>query len=133
MKILLYDNWKFHLAKDSEPDFAKLSAYEWRNVQIPHDWSTDYPFDKNADTNGSGGYAKAGIGWYWRSFEVKKEKASVHVSVAVHKEAVSCKDSVKLTLTLYAPDGTKVTEAEKFASKDWMAGDMEALYFIICR
>lgn len=63
-----------HLAKDSEPDFARLSAYEWRNVQIPHDWSTDYPFDKNADTNGSGGYAKAGIGWYWRSFEVKKEK-----------------------------------------------------------
>lgn len=74
MKILLYDNWKFCLAKDVKPDFTNLSAYEWRRVQIPHDWSMDYPFDKSADTSGSGGYAKAGIGWYWRSFEVKKEK-----------------------------------------------------------
>ncbi len=74
MKILLYDHWKFHLAKDAKPDFTKLNAYEWRMVQVPHDWSTDYPFDENADTSGSGGYARAGIGWYWRSFEVKKEK-----------------------------------------------------------
>lgn len=73
MKILLYDHWKFHLANDTKPDFTKLETYDWRQVQLPHDWSTDYPFDEKANTSGSGGYAKAGIGWYWNSFEVSKK------------------------------------------------------------
>ncbi|MBQ6787710.1 MAG: DUF4982 domain-containing protein [Lachnospiraceae bacterium] len=225
MKILLYDHWKFHLAENAKPDFTKLDTYEWRAVQLPHDWSTDYPFDENANTSGSGGYARAGIGWYWRSFEVKKEdnervllyfegiymnssvyvngslagghvygytpfeldvtelvkegsnevlivvdnslqpgsrwysgsgitrdvwmetrntlhiarygtycvteleqeKASLQVSVTIHDENISCKDSVKLIVTLYAPDGTKVAESEAFATKEWKAGDLEAL------
>lgn len=78
MKILLYDDWKFHLAEDAKPDFTRLEAYDWRSVQLPHDWSSDYPFCEHADTSGSGGYARAGIGWYWRSFEItKKEKERV--------------------------------------------------------
>ncbi len=73
MKLQLFEHWKFHLAKDNKPDFAVLDTYEWRPVQLPHDWSTDYSFDERADTSGSGGYAKAGIGWYRRSFMVKSD------------------------------------------------------------
>lgn len=73
MKKLLFQNWKFHLAKDTKPDFARLETYEWRKVQLPHDWSTDYPLNKEADTSGSGGYAKAGIGWYSRSFDIERK------------------------------------------------------------
>lgn len=72
MKTLLFQNWKFCLAETAEPDFEKLNSHEWRDVQLPHDWSTDYPFCEHADTSGSGGYAKAGIGWYRRQLEVEK-------------------------------------------------------------
>ena len=74
MKKLLYDNWKFCLAKDTKPNFDDLDMYEWRNVQIPHDWSTEYAYDENADTNGSGGYVKAGIGWYRCTFDIGREQ-----------------------------------------------------------
>ncbi len=73
-KTLLYDQWNFHLAQDTNPDFEHLGDYEWREVQLPHDWSTDYPVLEDADTNGSGGYARAGIGWYRRAFTVKREE-----------------------------------------------------------
>lgn len=74
MRTLLFQNWKFCLAETAEPDFEGLNAYEWREVQLPHDWSTDYPVSEDADTSGSGGYAKAGIGWYRRQLEVQKKE-----------------------------------------------------------
>ena len=40
----------------------------WRGVQLPHDWSVDYPVDEQSPSCGSGGYARTGIGWYRRSF-----------------------------------------------------------------
>ena len=40
----------------------------WRAVQLPHDWSVDYPVDERAPSCGSGGYARTGIGWYRRVF-----------------------------------------------------------------
>lgn len=73
MKKLLYDCWEFCLAKDAEPDFDKIDTFDWRQVQLPHDWSTDYPVEENADTSGSGGYARAGIGWYRCYFDAEKE------------------------------------------------------------
>ena len=42
----------------------------WRAVQLPHDWSVDYPVDERAPSCGSGGYARTGIGWYRRVFSV---------------------------------------------------------------
>ena len=74
MKKLLYDCWKFCLAEEGTPDFTKLDTYEWRTVQLPHDWSTDYPVNPDADTSGSGGYVRAGIGWYRCSFRVEKRR-----------------------------------------------------------
>lgn len=73
MKIRLFKDWKFYQAKHTEPDFAVLDTFDWKAVQLPHDWSTDYPFDENADTSGSGGYAKAGIGWYRNFFQAEKK------------------------------------------------------------
>ena len=225
MKILLYDNWKFYLANDINPDFTKLDTYEWRNVQLPHDWSTDYPVEEHANTSGSGGYAKAGIGWYRRSFEVERQddervllyfegiymnssvyvngvfagghvygytpfevdvtkllrdkhnevlivvdnslqpgsrwysgsgitrdawletrhtlhiarygtycvtkleedKAGIDVSITIHEESDLYQESVKLTLSLYTPDGIKVEETELSVSEGWKAGELEDL------
>jgi len=77
MKKLLFDNWKFRLADSIAPDFASLDDYDWRSVQLPHDWSTDYPFDPDSATCGSGGYAVAGIGWYRNTFAVDAPEEQV--------------------------------------------------------
>lgn len=74
MRTLLYDEWKFCPAETKEPDFSKIENEDWRPVQLPHDWSCDYPVEEHADTCGSGGYARAGIGWYRRTFSVEKEE-----------------------------------------------------------
>ena len=47
---------------------------EWRSVQLPHDWSVDFPVDEQAPSCGSGGYARTGIGWYRRSFALQRRE-----------------------------------------------------------
>lgn len=70
MKICLFDDWKFCLADKNTPDFANIEKENWRQVQLPHDWSTDYPVDPDLPTCGSGGYVVAGIGYYLRRFRI---------------------------------------------------------------
>ena len=60
-------DWQFALTDSlNKPDINT----EWRDVQLPHDWSVDYPISKDAPSCGSGGYARTGIGWYKRSFDL---------------------------------------------------------------
>ncbi len=58
-------DWQFALT-----DSAAMPGEDagWRAVQLPHDWSVDYPVDEAAPSCGSGGYARTGIGWYRRAF-----------------------------------------------------------------
>lgn len=61
-------DWQFALTDSLE---IPNETVEWRSVQLPHDWSVDYPVEESAPSCGSGGYARTGIGWYRRSFAVK--------------------------------------------------------------
>lgn len=62
-------DWQFALTDSLELPNASAA---WRPVQLPHDWSADYPVDRSAPSCGSGGYARTGIGWYRRSFEIER-------------------------------------------------------------
>lgn len=63
--------WEFALTDSlSPPDETAL----WRRVQLPHDWSTDYPVEESAPSCGSGGYVRTGIGWYRRSFSLNPKR-----------------------------------------------------------
>lgn len=57
--------WQFALT--DSPDFPGEQA-PWQQVQLPHDWSVQYPVQEDAPSCGSGGYARTGIGWYRRRF-----------------------------------------------------------------
>lgn len=60
-------DWQFALTdRQDRPGPQTL----WRPVQLPHDWSVDYPVEQQNPSCGSGGYARTGIGWYRRSFQV---------------------------------------------------------------
>ncbi len=60
----LFTGWKFKLQEDKG----------WRDVKVPHDWSTEYPVCEEEPTCGSGGYVHAGVGLYQREFQVEPEK-----------------------------------------------------------
>lgn len=69
--------WKF-LKGDADggqrPDFADKG---WRDVDLPHDWSIEGPFDEHAAAGGAGAYLPTGIGWYRKNFrlsEAQREK-----------------------------------------------------------
>lgn len=49
---------------------------EWREVDLPHDWAVENPFNSNA--NLSQGFRDRGIGWYRRTFEISAEDKGRH-------------------------------------------------------
>lgn len=62
-------DWFFyHGEEEKVPGDAKTTGY--RPVKLPHDWSLEYPFEEDAQSRGSGGYVRTGIGWYKKCFRV---------------------------------------------------------------
>ncbi len=60
-------DWMFALTDCTE---TPAEGTVWRGVQLPHDWSCDYPVEEHAPSCGSGGYARCGIGWYRKGFRM---------------------------------------------------------------
>lgn len=74
-------DWLFTLGDDlcySLPDYDDCC---WRRLNLPHDWSNEYPLDENYCTGGGGGYALAGIGWYRKHFQYDEAYAGKLVSL----------------------------------------------------
>lgn len=64
------EGWSFFLGDDKgleQPDFKETG---WKDLTLPHDWSTEYEPRQDAPTGGGGGYATAGIGWYRKGFSL---------------------------------------------------------------
>jgi len=64
--LLFDDGWLFHKGEISNGEKGGAPGTQWRNVQIPHDWSIEEPFsDEWASATA---YLPGGIGWYKKSF-----------------------------------------------------------------
>jgi beta-galactosidase len=57
-------NWRFYLGDTTHADAPEFNDQSWRTVDLPHDWSIEGAFDKNAPAGGRGAYLPTGIGWY---------------------------------------------------------------------
>lgn len=71
-RLLMDFNWKFFKGDTmtaSEPDF---DDQDWRDLNLPHDWSIEGPYDENAPTRGNGGFLPTGVGWYRKHFKLPK-------------------------------------------------------------
>ncbi len=77
--LLMDYNWKFHLGDIKGADKFSFNDSEWRTLNLPHDWSIEGKYDKDAPTGGSGGYLPTGIGWYRRHFQVTKDDLSKNI------------------------------------------------------
>ncbi len=75
MKKSSFNNgWEFCLQDVESNSYSFATPHLWQGVNIPHDWSTDYPFEKLNNSAFQGAYAKCGVGWYRKAFFVTEEE-----------------------------------------------------------
>lgn len=78
----LFDNsWKFFLGDIPEAKTKDFNDKDWRNLDLPHDWSIEGKINPKNPTGGAGGYFPAGIGWYRKTFPVPGEWKGKHISI----------------------------------------------------
>ena len=70
-KILFNNDWYFYHG-EKEIAMGNKDMTGFAGVTLPHDWSLDYPFSKDAKTLGSGGFVETGIGYYKKLFNHDK-------------------------------------------------------------
>jgi beta-galactosidase len=69
-RVSFNNDWKFKL--DSVGSYSDASANDasWRTLNLPHDWSVEGKFDKNAPAGTGGGALPGGLGWYRKTFTI---------------------------------------------------------------
>ena len=73
-KVESFDfGWQFFKGDPSGADQRTFNDHEWGEVQLPHDWSIEGPFDRHAPAGSSGAYLPGGIGWYRKRFTLPEE------------------------------------------------------------
>lgn len=86
-------NWNFKL--DSVTDYSSATGFAgWRNLNLPHDWSVELPFDKTSPTGTGGGALRGGMGWYSKTFTVPATDKGKQISILF--EGVYCRSTVYL-------------------------------------
>ena len=63
------DNWKFHRGEAEGAEQASFEDGEWRDLDLPHDWAIEGPFDVKYNAR-CGGLPFHGTGWYRKHFQV---------------------------------------------------------------
>lgn len=67
---LLNDKWTFSLLPDSTLQLEEINKI----VDLPHDWSVEFPFDKNALSGTEGGYVYTGKGRYTKEIDLNTKE-----------------------------------------------------------
>jgi beta-galactosidase len=67
-RLLMDFDWRFQLGEQKGADSVSYDDSDWRVLNLPHDWSIEGEYGKDAPTGGSGGYLPTGIGWYRKHF-----------------------------------------------------------------
>jgi beta-galactosidase len=60
--------WHFHLGDVNGAELSTFNDANWRNLNLPHDWSIEGKFSKDNPATPEGGALPGGIGWYRKTF-----------------------------------------------------------------
>ena len=63
-------NWRFHLGDVANAQDAAFDDSQWRQLNLPHDWSIEGEFSENAPAGTGGGALPGGLGWYRKMFTI---------------------------------------------------------------
>ncbi|OQP58962.1 glycoside hydrolase [Niastella vici] len=72
--------WKFFPGDAAAADPA-FNDNTWRQLDLPHDWSIELPFDSTSPTGTGGGALRGGIGWYRKTFTVPASEKEKRVAI----------------------------------------------------
>ncbi len=72
-RLLMDFGWKFTLGDPTGAEKTDFDDSKWRELDLPHDWSIEGPFQQDAPTGGSGGYLPTGVGWYRKHFTLTED------------------------------------------------------------
>jgi beta-galactosidase len=64
------DDWRFHLGDIGSAQDAGFNDSQWRQLNLPHDWSIEGEFNENAPSGTGGGALPGGLGWYRKTFTI---------------------------------------------------------------
>ena len=68
--ISMDKDWRFKIGTFRESINPSFNDSEWRQLDVPHDWSIEGRYNKYNKTGRGGGYLPAGDGWYRKTFTV---------------------------------------------------------------
>lgn len=80
-KISFNSGWKFFLGDNKEASGSSFDDNNWRNLDLPHDWSIELPFDKESPTGTGGGALRGGTGWYRKTFLVPASNKGKFIAI----------------------------------------------------
>ncbi len=64
------ESWKFSLTGDSLASNPDFDDSNWRQLNLPHDWSIEGEFKKEHPATEGGGALPGGVGWYRKEFNL---------------------------------------------------------------
>ncbi|MBT8037750.1 MAG: DUF4982 domain-containing protein [Verrucomicrobiae bacterium] len=67
--------WSFIKGDPKGADTQAFDHSEWRQLDLPHDWSIEGPFLESHPSGAKGGYLPCGTGWYRKSFQIPVDAA----------------------------------------------------------
>ncbi len=87
--IQLFDGgWNFNLGDILNAQATDLDDSGWRQINLPHDWSIEQPFDQKFASGTA--FLPGGVGWYRKHFAAPILAAGQHVNIifdGVYKDA----------------------------------------------
>lgn len=158
---LLFDfGWKFFQGHGSDPlrdlsfgkgqnDFAKTGEFafatekfddsKWRSLNLPHDWAVELPFVRDEELQSHGykplgrRYPETSVGWYRRTFEIRKEDEGRRIAVlfdGAFRSALVFLNGcfIGRNDNGYAPFRFDVTDFVNFGGNNFLAVRMDASF-----
>jgi beta-galactosidase len=69
-RVSFNQDWRFHLGDVANAQDTGLDDAQWRQLDLPHDWSIEGEFSENAPSGTGGGALPGGLGWYRKTFTI---------------------------------------------------------------
>jgi len=69
-------DWRFLKADAPGAEENQFDDFNWRTLNVPHDWSIEGPFSETNKTRGAGGFLPSGVGWYRKHFTLPAQASS---------------------------------------------------------
>lgn len=73
-------NWLFLKGDINNAEQFEFNDLEWREVNLPHDWAIEGPFNNKYNAR-TGGLPVHGTGWYRKHFQINKDYSEKIVSI----------------------------------------------------